>query len=45
MKTQPSSSIRNTSLFKLYDIENDYKKHKNKINRIKYENTKNKVKR
>ncbi len=37
---QPSSSIRNTSLFQLYDIEKDYKKHKNKINFIKNKNAK-----
>ena len=38
-----NSSIRNTSLFKLYDIENDFKKHKLKMNKINLRNAKTTV--
>lgn len=40
MKTQPSSSIKNTCLFKMYDIEHNYHRHKQKISEIKNYNAK-----
>jgi hypothetical protein len=38
-----NNSIRNTSLFKLYDIENDFKKHKMKVNKIRLRDAKTTV--
>ena len=43
VNNQTSNSIKNSSLFKLYDIEYNYQRHKKKINHIKNRNAKDKV--
>lgn len=44
MRNQPSSSIKNTCLFKMYDIEHNYNRHKRKLSEIKSSDVKIKIK-
>lgn len=43
MRNQPSSSIKNTCLFKMYDIQHNYHRHKQKISQIQNTKAKDKV--